>query len=45
MFDGTTKKPDVEVENYAKLLSEWYVFNTKILTWINISVESSIGMH
>ena len=43
--DGTLEKPVEGIENYAELLSEWDTVNAKILTWINDSVEPSIGKH
>jgi len=40
----TVRKPsDAKVEKYEELLSVWEMNNAKIITWINYSVEQSIG--
>ena len=31
--------------NYAELLSNWEVNNTKIIPWLNNSIDQSIGIH
>ena len=42
---GDLGKPsDEKAENYTALLDVWEANNSKIITWINNSVEHSIGM-
>lgn len=42
---GVLNKPtDIKDENYVALLDAWEANNSKILTWINNSVEHSIGI-
>lgn len=42
---GTHCKPiEVNNEKYVEQLDSWGVCNSKIITWINNSVENSIGM-
>ena len=36
---------NAKAENYAELLSQWAINNVKIITWINNSVDQSIGVH
>ncbi|XP_062084857.1 uncharacterized protein LOC133790997 [Humulus lupulus] len=40
---GTLVKPTNDKADYATLLENWEVDNSKIITWINNSVEHSIG--
>ncbi|KAL5807725.1 hypothetical protein ACOSQ3_028416 [Xanthoceras sorbifolium] len=43
-ISGTNVKPmNDKAENYAQLVENWQVDNSKIITWINNSVEHSIG--
>ncbi|KAL5750900.1 hypothetical protein ACOSP7_025503 [Xanthoceras sorbifolium] len=43
-ISGASIKPtDDKVENFAQLVENWQVDNSKIITWINNSVEHSIG--
>ncbi|XP_028094176.1 uncharacterized protein LOC114294251 [Camellia sinensis] len=43
---GESSMPsDVKLENSNALLSTWQVTNAKIVTWINNSVDQSIGIH
>lgn len=40
---GAEKKPaNTKIDNYKILLSKWEVWNAKIITWFNDSVEQSI---
>ena len=41
---GTTSKPtDLDDKDFVEKLEVWDVNNSKIITWINNSVEHSIG--
>jgi len=40
---GIVSKPTNDKVEYEKLLDTWEVDNSKIITWINNSVEHSIG--
>ncbi|KAL5769724.1 hypothetical protein ACOSP7_013878 [Xanthoceras sorbifolium] len=43
-ISGKSVKPiNDKAENYAQLVENWQVDNLKIITWINNSVEHSIG--
>ncbi|KAK3010459.1 hypothetical protein RJ639_010668 [Escallonia herrerae] len=44
-LDGSVVAPRESDTNYAKLQQEWETNNARILSWINNSVEPSIGMH
>ncbi|TXG67236.1 hypothetical protein EZV62_008511 [Acer yangbiense] len=42
---GTVTCPKSTDNDYDKLTRMWNIANAKIITWINNSVESSIGIH
>lgn len=42
--DGSLTVPNASTAHYAKLKSEWDTCNARIITWINNSVDPSIGM-
>ncbi|XP_022859302.1 uncharacterized protein LOC111380069 [Olea europaea var. sylvestris] len=42
-ISGTSVKPENTNEDYATLIDAWESNNSKIITWINNSVEHSIG--
>ncbi|CAA2987188.1 gag-pol poly [Olea europaea subsp. europaea] len=42
-ISGTIVKPENTNEGYAALIDVWESNNSKIITWINNSVEHSIG--
>ncbi|KAK2990408.1 hypothetical protein RJ640_001740 [Escallonia rubra] len=44
-LDGSVVAPEESDTNYEKLQQEWETNNARILSWINNSVEPSIGMH
>ncbi|KAK3036040.1 hypothetical protein RJ639_030741 [Escallonia herrerae] len=44
-LDGSVVAPKESDTNYAKLQQEWETNNARILSWIDNSVEPSIGMH
>jgi len=45
MFGGTLVKPRNTDEGYVVLIDVWEANNAKIITWINNSVEHSVGTY